>query len=149
MTLLEKIEKELNESLKNKDQKTRSVLGMLKSAIHNQEIEKKEPLAEEEIQAIVAKQVKLRQDAQEEYLKANRPELAQKEKEEIEILQKYLAQPFSENELITMIDQTIKDTQVNSPQDMGKVMGLLMPKIRGRADGQWVSQKVKEKLSQI
>lgn len=147
MTLKETIEKDLIESMKEKDENTLSVLRMLKSAIKNKEIETKKELEDTDITAVIQSQIKSRRDSVEMYEKADRKELAEKEKTEIEILQKYLPEQMSEEDIRGIVQKAVSDTSAAGIQDMGKVMGKIMPEVKGKADGSMVSNIVKEELS--
>jgi len=147
MTLKETIEKDLIESMKEKDENTLSVLRMLKSAVKNKEIEAKKELEDADITTVIQSQIKSRRDSVEMYEKADRKELAEKEKAEIEILQKYLPEQMSEEDIRSIVQKAVNDTGAAGIQDMCKVMGKIMPEVKGKADGSLVSSIVKEKLS--
>lgn len=146
MTLVEQIEADYLTALKSKDEKTVSILRMLKSALKNKEIALGKKLDETQISEVVFKEVKSRRDSILEYQKGGREDLAKKEQEEIEILAKYQPEMLSEVEVTKIIDETIKKIGATNPQDMGKVMSALMPQIKGKADGSLVSTLVKSKL---
>lgn len=146
MTLKERIETDLVESLKSKNELKSSVLRMLKNALNNKEKDKKEQLTEEEIAEVVSKEIKQRKESIEEYRKGQRPELAEKEEKESKILSKYLPEQLSEQEIKKIVKEAISKTGAGGPQDMGKVMGMVMPQIKGKADGGLVSKIVQEKL---
>lgn len=146
MTLAEQIEADYLTALKSKDEKTVSILRMLKSALKNKEIALGKKLDETQISEVVFKEVKSRRDSILEYQKGGREDLAKKEQEEIEILAKYQPEMLSEVEVTKIIDETIKKIGATNPQDMGKVMSALMPQIKGKADGSLVSTLVKSKL---
>ena len=143
----EQIETDLVEAMKAHNDEVVSVLRMVKSAIQNSEIQKKQDLKKEDILAVIQNQVKQRQDSIDMYEKGNRPELAEKEKSEIEILKEYLPEQMDEEEIRAIIQKAVSDTGAASIQDMGKVMGQIMPQVRGKADGGLVSKIVKEELS--
>jgi len=132
--------------MKAKDTAKVSTLRLLISEIKNKEIDKRGELTDDEILAVIQKAVKQRKESIEQYEKAGRSDLVEKEKKELEILEAYLPQPLSEEELEAIIDEAIKEAQATSVKDMGKVMKIVMPKVRGRADGKIVNQKVREKL---
>lgn len=146
MTLVEQIEADYLTALKSKDEKTVSILRMLKSALKNKEIALGKKLDETQISEVVFKEVKSRRDSILEYQKGGREDLAKKEQEEIEILAKYQPEMLSEIEVTKIIDETIKKIGATNPQDMGKIMSALMPQIKGKADGSLVSTLVKSKL---
>lgn len=149
--LKETIEKDLIESMKEKDENTLSVLRMLKSAIKNKEIETKKELEDTDITAVIQSQIKSRRDSVSMYEKAGRKELAEKEKAEIEILVKYLPEQMSKEDIRAIVQKAVIDVNATGIQDMGKVMGKIMPvfsnEFKGKADGSMVSSIVKEELS--
>lgn len=147
MNLKEKIDQDLIEAMKAHQEEKLSVLRMLKTSIHNAEIQKKIDLADEDILGVIQGQIKSRQDSITMYEKGNRPELAAKEKSEIEILKAYLPEQMTEDEVRQIIQKAVSDTGASSIQDMGKVMAQIMPQVKGKADGAMVSLIVKEELS--
>lgn len=120
---------------------------MLSTAIRNAEVEKKGELSSDEALAVVLKQVRTREESAMEYEKAGRHDLANKEKAEAQILSHWLPARLSDAEIEGLVSSTIAEVGGSGPSDMGKVMGALMPKIRGRADGRQVSEMVKSRLS--
>ena len=140
------IKDDLKTALKSKEELIVSVLRMLMADIKNAAIEKKEDLDDEEVTQAVTKAVKQRKDAIASYKEGGRDELADKEKKEIEILQKYLPEQLSEEEIVKVVDGVIKSTGASSAAEFGKVMGSVMSKLKGQADGQVVNKIVKEKL---
>lgn len=165
MTLKEKIKENLNSALKEKREKEVSVLRLLLSGIENKEKEKryslaqKEPgieeqdlsekssLTDEEIVEVVSSEAKKRKESIREFEKGGREELAQKEKEELEILKEYMPEQLPEEDLKNIIKDAIQESGAESMKDIGKVMSSVMPKIKGRADGSQVSKIAKELLS--
>lgn len=145
--LKQSIEQDLINSMKAKDENTLSVLRMLKSAIKNKEIQAGKDLEDAEITTVIQSQIKSRKDSISMYEKAGREELAEKEKSEVEILQKYLPEQMSEEDLRGIVQKAISDTSASGMSDMGKVMGKVMAEAKGKADGSLVSQIVKEELS--
>jgi uncharacterized protein len=124
-----------------------SVLRLLTALIKNREVEKRGPLTETEIlQAIVAS-CKQRQEAIEQFGRGGRRDLVEKEEAELVILQSYLPQPLTPDELQIMVSEAIREAEATSPKETGKVMALLMPRVTGRADGKAVSALVREALS--
>jgi hypothetical protein len=145
--LLEKIKNDLNQTLKAKKAAEVSVLRFLLADLHNREIEKKGELTDGEVVATIRKQVKLRKESVAAFKKGKRDDLVQKEREEIEILSKYLPQTLSSNEIEKAVDASIKKTGAKSTQDFGKVMGETMKALKGQAEGNVVAELVKKKLS--
>lgn len=147
MNLKEKIEKDFIEAYKSKNEEKTSVLRMAKSAIKNKEIEMGENLSDSDIESLIAKEIKQRRDSIEEYKKGNRPELAEKEEKEISILSPYLPKQMSKEEVARIVEDSITKLNASNIQDMGKVMGMVMPEVKGKADGSIVSELVKNKLT--
>ena len=155
MVLKQQIQDDLNEAVKGREELISSVLRLLLSAILNKEKEKRYklkedkdvPLTDEEIIGIVSSEIKKRREAIELYEKGGRQELADKEKKEAVILQKYLPEQMSEVELKKLVVGAIKKTGAKEQKDMGKVMAELMPKTKGKADGSLISKVVKELLT--
>jgi len=148
--LEEKIFSDYQKALKEKDNLRVSVLRFLRSQILNLKIEKRKELLEDsEVIAIIRKQIKNSTEAVEEYKKGNRQDLVEKESKELEILKMYLPSPLSEEEVLKIIEETIRKESVSSLKDMGKVMKAVLEKIAGRFDSQKVSQLVREKLSSL
>ena len=150
MTLPERIDSDLKEAMKAKDTARLGVLRMLKSALKYSAIEKsgtEGQLDDTEATQVIRKQVKQRQDSIESFEKGGRPELAAKEKEELAILQSYLPQSLSPDELAKIVSETIRDVGATSKAQMGVVMKALQTKVAGRADGKTLSQEVQRQLS--
>jgi len=136
-------------AMRAKDQVSLMVIRSLKAGLKNMAIERggaDTELDDLEVMGVVRKQSKQRQDSVEQYNKANRPELAEKEEKEIEVLEKYLPQPLSDAELDEIVDQAVEAVGATSMADMGKVMGEANKLAAGRADGKTLSQKVRAKL---
>lgn len=147
----EKIKEDLNKAIKEKDLLTASVLRMLLASVSNKEKEKKykenkEELTEEETMEVVVSEAKKRREAMAGFEKGGRVESAEKEKSELEVLEKYLPEQLSEEEIRKIVEDTIKETSAESLKDIGKVMASLMPKLKNSADGSLVSSIVKELL---
>ena len=141
------IRQELKEALLERDSLKTGTLRMLLAALVNKEKEKNQgPLTEEQIQGVILSEVKKRKEAVEAFTKGGRPEMAEKESKELEILQKYLPEQLPEEEVRKLVEEAILQTGAAKAQDMGKVMAALMPKIKGKADGAFVSALVKELL---
>lgn len=150
--LKENLQKDLNNFLKEKNQTGVSTIRLILAAILLKEKEKKyktkeETLTDQETLEVVGSEAKKRKEAILEFDKAGRKDLADKEKAELEVLQKYLPEQLSREEVKKLVEQAIKETKAESLKDIGKIMGSLMPKIKGRADGSQVTQIVKELLS--
>ena len=147
MGLRELIPEDLKNALRNKNTFELSVLRMLQAALINKEIDKrKEALTNEDVISVIGTEIKKRRDAAREFEKVNRPDAADQEKAEIEILMKYMPQQMSEDEIRDAVIKAVEDTQAESMQDIGKVMKVLMPQVKGKADGSIVNKIVKEAL---
>lgn len=148
MDILKKINEDLITSMKSKDELKTTTLRMIKSAAKNAEIAKrgKGDLTEEDIMGVLSTMVKQRKESAEQYEKANRKDLADKENTEISILQEYLPKQLTTEELDAIIKSTIQETGVTGMKEIGKLMKELMPKVKGKADGKLVNQRIKEIL---
>ena len=124
-----------------------SVIRMVKSAMKNLEISEKRELTDEDVLSLLMKEVKQRRDSIEEFRKGNREDLVEASEKELSILQDYLPEPLSESELEEIVKVTISETGAESKKDMGKVMGLLTSRTKGRADGKLLNQIVQRFLS--
>ena len=145
--MFEKITKDLTEAMKNKDAFRLSVLRMLKSALKNEEINKKSPLTDDEVLAITKKQVKTRKDSMNEYASYNRMDLADSLQKEIDILNEYLPEELSDEELEKIVKETITKVKAESIKQMGMVIKTISSEYGARCDMAKVSKLVKEKLS--
>jgi len=147
MALIEQIENDFKDALKNKEAEKLSVLRMLKSSIKNFEIGEQKTATDDDAIRLIQREIKQRKDSIESYTSGGRAELAEKERGEAEILKKYLPQQLSSEEIVKIIEAAISEVGATTPADMGKVMGRVMSQVAGRADGSQVSTKVKELLS--
>src|SRR3989344_1356445 len=146
----QKLQEELRKSMLARDELRTSVLRLRLSAINYYEIQKGGAgysATPEDVLAVIQKEAKQRRDSIAEFEKAKRQELADKEKRELEILQTFLPEQMSEEEVGKIIEQTISETGAASIQDMGKVMGALTGKLKGKADMGMISNLVRQKLS--
>ena len=149
MTLSERIDADLKEAMRAKNAMRLGVLRMLKSALKYGAIEKSgadAQLADADAVQVIRKQAKQRQDSIESFEKGGRAELAEKEKAELEILNSYLPQQMSADELAKIVRETIAETGASSKAQMGAVMKALQAKVAGRADGKTLSQEVQKQL---
>jgi uncharacterized protein YqeY len=149
MTLREKIPEDLKNALRNRNELELSVLRMLQAAIRNKEIEikrGKEFLTDEEVIEVISGEVKRRKEAVSEYTKANRQELADKEKAEVDILMRYMPKQMGEEEIRLETRNVIDEVNALSLKDIGVVMKNIMPRLKGRADGSLVNRIVREEL---
>ena len=132
---------------KAKDKETLSALRMIKSTLHNREIDLKDQFGEQEMLQVLASMIKQRKDSVEQFKQGGRLELAAKEAREIEVIQGFMPEQLSEGEIQAQIEQAIEEAGATSIRDMGKVMKLLMPMVTGKADGKAVGEAVKARLS--
>jgi hypothetical protein len=148
MNLREKISLELKNALREKKAIDLSVLRMLQSAIRNKEIEKKkrDGLTDEEVIDVIISEIKKRKEAVNEYVKAQRQDLAEKEKSEIEVLMSYMPKQMEEAEIREEIKKTIQEVGAKTQGDLGKVMKIIMPRLKGKADGTLINKIVREEL---
>ena len=142
------IEAELKSALKSGDKIRLNTIRLVLTAIKFAEVDSKEPLSEDALLAIFQKQAKMRRETISDAEKADRKDLIPDLKEELSILNEYLPKPLSEDDLKTMVRTAIEQADAQSPQEMGKVMKILMPQVSGRADGKLVSQLVRNLLTE-
>lgn len=146
MTLKTQLRDALTEALKAGDTQRKTTLRMALAAIKNAEVEARGELDEDRVISLLQKEVKFRQETIEGAEQANRPDLITKAETEIEILNAFLPKPLSEEELRGFVKEAVEEVGAESIADMGRVMGVLMPKIRGKADGKEANQIVRELL---
>jgi uncharacterized protein YqeY len=142
MTLKEQLQENLKTALKQKDTVRLSVIRLAKSAITNLEINRRHELEDTEVLEVLAKEAKQRKDSLPEYEKANRPDIVAKLNAELKILEEYLPAQLSEAEIRRIVAAAIHTTGATGRKDMGKVMGALLPQIKGKADGKVVNRMV-------
>jgi uncharacterized protein len=150
-TVRERIDADLKDAMRSKNELNTSVLRMLKSAIKYKEVEPGAtgPLDEAAILQVIGTLIKQRRDSVEQYKTGGRPELAEKEEAEISVLQNYLPKQLSADELRAEVQAAITQAGAKSAKDMGAVMKLLTPKLQGRAEGRAISEEVKNQLSKL
>ncbi len=146
MSIKEKLRDELTAALRAGDAQRKTTLRMALASIKNAEVEARGELEEDLVLNLLQKEVKARQETIEGAQQANRPDLISKAEEEIAILNEFLPQQLSQEELRTLVQEAIKESEASSMADIGKIMGVLMPKIRGKADGKQANQIVRELL---
>lgn len=148
--LKDKIQEDLKQAMLAKEEEKLSVIRMLKSAIQYYEIQKGGAgyeATDEDVVDVLGKEIKKRKESIEMYKNAGRNELAQKEESELKILQTYLPEQLSEEQVRILVEEAVQQTGASTIQDMGKVMGVLMPRVKGKADGNLISNLVRSKLS--
>jgi len=148
MSLKERLMTDMKQAMKDKEAgKLRlSVIRMVRASIKNGEIDQKKEFNDDEVLDILAKEVKMRRDSMEDFRKGNRPDLVEQLEQEIVILKEYLPEQLSEDTIRELVAQAIQETQAVTAKEMGKVMAVLMPKVKGRADGKLVNAVVRELL---
>lgn len=145
----DKILNDIVVAMKSQDKDKLSVLRMVKGAMQLEEINKKTTLSDEDVIAVLAKQIKTRKESIVEFEKGNRQDLIDKTNKEIEILATYMPEQLSDAEIVKIIEEAFDKVNPTSQSDMGKIMGLITPSLKGKADMSLVSKIVKEKLSSI
>jgi hypothetical protein len=146
MSIKKDLQNALKAALKNSETLRKSTLRMALAAIKNAEVDARDELEDDLVLNLLQKEVKARQETIEGAKQANRPDLISKAEEEISILSEFLPQPLSKEELRELVENAIATTGASSMADMGRVMGELMPLIRGKADGKEANQIVRELL---
>ena len=147
--MFDRIQKDYIEAFKAKNTLKKDVLGLLKGAILNAKIDKKEDLTDEEITNLVEKQVKLRKDSIEEYKKAGKDDVVETLNEEINVLMEYMPEQLSIEEVNKIIDDVFNKVNPTSQKEMGLIMKEVNPLLKGKADMKEVSSIIKERLSSI
>ncbi len=148
MSLLKRLDEDLKVAMKESDHLKTSVIRMVKAALKNKQIDKGRELTEEDIITVISSLVKQGRESVEQFSKGEREDLAEKERKEISILQSYLPEQLTPEGLDRLIIEVIKEASAEGMRDMGKVMRILMPRVKGAADGKIVNQRVKELLEQ-
>lgn len=146
MSLSERLNEDMKQAMKSQDKFKLSVIRMVKASIKNLEIDQHKTLDDNEVLDVISREIKQRKDSLQEFKQAGRDDLVQKLEAEIAILMEYMPQQLSEEEIKVIVQQTIQEVGATSKADMGKVMGALMPKVKGRADGKLVNQLVQQSL---
>lgn len=140
------IQQELHQCMRSGDKAKVQALRLVLAAIKQVEVDERIEVDSNRLLAILSKMAKQRQESIEQYLKANREDLVAQERYELDLIQSYLPQPFTDAEILEMIEQTIQSLNATSIRDMGKVMNTLRPQLTGRADLSKVSELIKQKL---
>lgn len=138
---------DMKTSMKNKDKNRLSTIRMALAAFKQKEVDERVEVTEDDVISILTKMIKQRKDSAEQFKRAGREELAQKELDEIEILQVYLPKPLSEDEIIEIIQRAILEVGASSVKDMGKIMSVIKAELNGRADMGKVGSMIKSQLS--
>ena len=144
-----KLLSDLVEAMKNQDKETLSVLRMVKGAIQLEKINLKRDLNDDEVIAVISKQIKMRNDSIAEFTKANRTDLIEQTKKEIEVLNTYMPEQLSEEDINKIIEEAFAKINPTGSKDMGLIMKEVSPKLKGRADMGKVTALIKEKLNNL
>jgi len=148
MNLLEKLNQDMVAAMKAKEKEKLTTIRMLKAAVQNEALKlRQDALTPEEELTVLSRELKQRKDSLNEFSKAGRADLVAKLEGEIAVVQQYMPEQLGEAELTEIIQATIGEVGATKPADMGKVMGALMPKVKGKADGALVNQLVRQLLS--
>ena len=147
MSLLKKITNDMKKAMKNKEKERVNVLRLLRSELKNAKIDSQKELTEEDEIQVISKAAKNRKESIESYKKGDREDLVEKEQKELEIIQEYLPEQMSDEEIKELVEEVIEKVDASGMQDMGKVMGTIMPKVRGQAEGSKVQKIVRSKLA--
>ena len=143
----DRILEDLKNAMKAQDKEVLSVIRMVKGAMQMEELNKKRPLTDEEMVSIIGKQIKTRKESITEFEKGNRNDLILQAKKEIEILNKYMPEQMSEEEILKVIDEVFTKVNPTGIADLGKVMGQISPLVKGKADLGLVNKLIREKLT--
>lgn len=146
MSLLDTLKKDMIAAMKAKDKETLSVVRMLKASAQNEQIKLGHDLTPDDEASLLAREYKQRKDSLAEFEKAGRQDLVDATKQEIAVVQRYMPKQMSEDEIKQAVAETIDEVGANSMKDFGKVMGAIMPKVKGKADGKVVNAAVKSAL---
>lgn len=147
MSLIEQLNSDMKQALKEKNKKKLNIIRMVKSSLQNEQIKLGRDLNDDEELTVLNRELKQRKDSLQEFEEAGRDDLVANLKEEITILDEYMPEQLSEEEVLQIVKDTISEVGATSKADMGKVMGALMPKVRGKADGSYVNKLVQQELS--
>lgn len=145
----DKIIEDLKQAMKDQNKERLSVIRMVKGAIQMEELNKKRDLTDDEVISVIAKQIKTRKESIEDFIKGNRNDLVEQTQKEIDILNTYMPEQLSEDEVMKIIDEAFLNINPTSSSDMGKIMGYVTPKLKGKADLSFVSKTIKERISNM
>jgi uncharacterized protein YqeY len=149
MTLKNQLNDDLKDAMRKGEVTKRATIRLLLSAIRNEEIAQQKELENEGILLVASKQAQQRLESIDAFNSAKRDDLVAKEQAELDVIKLYLPEPFSNNKITEIIESVISETGATGPQDIGKVMGKIIPQTRGRADGKQISEKVGELLRKM
>lgn len=149
MSLADRLQADMKDAMRDGDALKRDTLRMVLSAAHNAQVAARRPLTDDELLGVLAKEAKTRRESIEAFTTVGRTDLADKERAEADIIGAYLPAALTEDEIRAMVAEAIATTGASSARDLGKVMGALSPRIRGRADGKQVSGLVAQELAKL
>ena len=147
MSLLERLNSDIKQAMKNKEKDKLSVIRMIKSSIQNEAIKTGNELSEDEELTVLSREVKQRKDSLHEFDKAGRQDLVEKIRTELQYVELYMPKQLSEEEVSEIVKQAISETGASTKAEMGKVMAVIMPKVKGKAEGSLVNKLVQQHLS--
>lgn len=147
MSLLERLNEDMKHAMKNKEKEKLSVIRMIKASLQNESIKLGKELSEDEELTVLSREVKQRKDSLQEFEKAGRTDLAEKINTELTYVKEYLPKQLTEVEIKTIVKEAIQEVGASSKSDMGKVMAVVMPKVKGKADGSLVNKLVLSELA--
>ena len=147
MSLKEQINEDMKSAMRSKDSARLGAIRLLQSALKQKEVDERVDLNDDDVLVIIDKMLKQRRDSIDAFKKAERNDLVEKEEFEVSVLQEYMPEPFSDNEISNIIDQAIKNLGSLTMKDMGAVMSAVKPELSGKANMADVSQKIKSKLT--
>ncbi|MFC0473465.1 GatB/YqeY domain-containing protein [Halalkalibacter kiskunsagensis] len=147
MNLLERLNQDMKNAMKNKEKGRLSVIRMVKSSLQNEKYKLGRELTDDDSLTVLNRELKQRKDSLHEFEQANREDLASKLRDEIVVLEDYMPEQLSEEEVTQIVQETIAEVGASTKGDMGKVMGAIMPKVKGKADGGLVNRLVQQHLS--
>lgn len=147
MSLLERLNEDMKQAMRNKEKDKLTVIRMVKASLQNEAIKLGAELTEEQELTVLSREVKQRKDSLHEFEKAGREDLVEKIRTELKFVELYMPKQLSEEEVSKIVQETIFETKASSKADMGKVMAAIMPKVKGKADGATVNKLVQQHLS--
>lgn len=148
MSLLERLNQDMKQAMKNKEKDKLSVIRMVKAALQNEALkERNNELSQELELTVLSRELKQRKDSLQEFKNADRIDLVDKTQAEINILNEYMPEQLSEEEVLQIVNEAIAEVNASSKAEMGKVMAAIMPKVKGKADGNLVNKLVQQQLS--
>ncbi|EFV77383.1 hypothetical protein HMPREF1013_02344 [Bacillus sp. 2_A_57_CT2] len=147
MSLLERLNEDMKQAMRNKEKEKLTVIRMIKASLQNEAIKLGKDLNDEQELTVLSREVKQRKDSLHEFEKAGREDLVEKIRTELQYVELYMPKQLSEDEVSKIVAETVAETGASSKADMGKVMAAIMPKVKGKADGSLVNKLVQQHLS--